>query len=390
MTGQLAKVGAGPFSLTGQPNAMGGRELGGLAHLLPGYRSIEDDEARREVEAHWGVPAGSIHPQRGLTTVEMIQAMEQGRIKAIWVAGTNPLVSLPNLALARRAFEAAELVIVQDCYETETTQVADIVLPVAQWIERECTMTNSERRVTRNTRLIDPPGEARPDWWVYTEVAKLMGYGGFDYTCIEEIWDEFRMLTAGRSCDMAGMTNERLREGPLQWPCPAEDHPGTARRYMDKRFATPDGCARFAPACHASPQEDADGEYPLTLTTGRLASQWHTMTRTGKIERLARQAKTPYVEIHEQDAHSLDIRHSDMVTVRSRRGRVMVEAHVSERLRPGMVFMPFHWGDLFAPGQAANNLTNDVLDPVSKEPEFKACAVRLDKIPTMDLIGGSL
>lgn len=385
LTGQIGRPGAGPFSLTGQPNAMGGRELGGLTHLLPGYRPIENETFRREVEDYWQIPAGSIHPQKGLTTVEIFQALEEGRIKAIWIAGTNPLVSMPNLGQARRALANAELIITQDCYETETTQVSDIVLPVAQWIERDCTMTNSERMVTRNAKLAEPPGVAKPDWWVFAEVAKAFGFHGFEYDGIEQIWDEYRLLTANRPCDQMGMTNERLKTESLQWPCPHEDHPGTPRRYTDYSFATPDGKANFIACRHNRPIEQASSDFPYVLTTGRLYAQWHTMTRTGKIEKLMKNAQTPYIEIHDADAEQLAIADGDMVAVKSPRAEVCVTARITPHIRMGTVFMPFHWGDLFAPGQAANNLTNDAIDPISKEPEYKACAVTLAKITVVGL-----
>jgi ferredoxin-nitrate reductase len=380
LLGQIGKEGAGPFSLTGQPNAMGGRELGGLAHLLPGYRQIENETHRKEVEAYWGVPHGSIHSKRGLTAVEIFKGLDEGRIKAVWIAGTNPLVSLPNLEQARRALEKAELVIVQDCFETETSVVADFVLPVAQWIERNGTMTNSERMVTRNAKLADAPAAAKPDWWVFARVAQVMGYTGFDFEGIETIWDEFRMLTQGRPCDMSGMTNQRLEQGSLQWPCPTEEHSGTARRYTNHQFATPDGRANFIPCQHKDPYETPSADYPFVLTTGRLASQWHTMTRTGKIDKLYQQATHPFIEIHYKDAECLGIQNCEQVEVRSKRAVVRVEARITDRIREGLVFMPFHWGDFFAFGQAANNLSLDVLDPISKEPEYKACAVWIGRI----------
>lgn len=380
LLGQIGRPGAGPFSLTGQPNAMGGRELGGLAHLLPGYRPIENTRFRREIEAYWGVPEGRIHPERGLTAVEIFQGLESGRIKAIWIAGTNPLVSMPNLHQVQRALANAELVITQDCYETETTQIADFVLPAAQWIERDCTMTNSERMVTRNARLADPPGEAKPDWWIFSEVARYMGFSGFDYEGIEQIWDEYRLLTVGRPCDQMGMTNERLAIESLQWPCPSEDHPGTRRRFTDFKFATEDGKANFIACKHQAQAEQPVEVFPFVLTTGRLYSQWHTMTRTGKIGKLMVHTQTPFVEMHSTDATRLGIKHCDQVMVRSRRSEVVVQARVSQTIRPGTVFMPFHWGDLFAPGQATNNLTTNALDPVSKQPEYKACAVAVEPI----------
>jgi ferredoxin-nitrate reductase len=380
LLGQIGKPGAGPFSLTGQPNAMGGRELGGLSQLLPGYRMIENAEHRREMEGLWKIPEGSINPKPGLTAVEIFQGLESGRIKAIWIVCNNPLVSLPNLDQAKRAFAKAELIIAQDCFETETTRAADVVFPAAQWIEKSGTMTNSERRVTRTVQLATPPGQARPDWWIFSQMAKALGYEGFDHENIEQIWDEYRVLTAGRPCDQYGITNERLKTETLQWPCPSEDHPGTARRYLDKQFATPDGRARFVPCEHKRPQEGPSKDYPFVLTTGRLASQWHTMSRTGKIQRLANQAPAPHAEIHPEDALVKNISNGELISVSSPRGKVQVAAKVSTRVMPGMIFMPFHWGDLYAPGNAANQITNDAIDPVSKEPEYKACAVAIEKI----------
>ncbi|MHB8629785.1 MAG: molybdopterin oxidoreductase family protein [Aggregatilineales bacterium] len=379
LLGQIGKPGAGPFSLTGQPNAMGGRELGGLAHLLPGYRLIENADHRREVEQAWHISAGSIAPKSGLTAVEMFQALDSGRLKAIWIVCNNPLVSLPNLNMAKRALQMAELVIVQDCFETETTRIADFTLPAAQWIERSGTMTNSERRVTRSTKLAEAPGEAKPDWWIFSRVAQAMGYAGFDFTNNEAIWDEYRALTRNRPCDQFGITNERLKAEQIQWPCPSADHPGTARRYTDYQFATADGRARFVACRHEPPKEQPTLAFPLTLTSGRMAAQWHTMTRTGKIPRLAKQATFPYIELYPTDALAYAIADGDSVTVESVRGCVTVKAKLNDGLRPGVVFMPFHWGDAFAPGVAANELTNDILDPVSKEPEYKACAVQIAK-----------
>lgn len=380
LLGQIGKVGAGPFSLTGQPNAMGGRELGGLAHLLPGYRLIENDDQRREVEEYWGVPEGRIHPRNGLTAVEMFKGLETGRIKAIWIVCSNPLASLPNLDMVKRAMAKAELVIVQDCFETETTAFADVLLPAAQWIEKTGTMTNSERRVSRSFQQVEAPEQAKPDWWIFSRAAQSMGYEGFDFETIEAIWDEYRGLTTGRPCDMTGITNERLKSEMIQWPCPREDHPGTARRYMDHHFATADGRAKFALCQHKRPQEQPSPNFPFMLTTGRLASQWHTMTRTGKIQRLARQAVTPYVEMHPTDAAIHNIHEGESVSVGSARGTITVEARITDKVAPGVVFMPFHWGDRYAPGNAINTLTNDALDPVSKEPEYKACAVSVTKV----------
>jgi ferredoxin-nitrate reductase len=289
-------------------------------------------------------------------------------------------VSMPNLPLIHRAVEKLEVLIVQDCFETETSQLADYVLPVAQWIERECTMTNSERMVTRNRKLVDAPADARPDWWVFANIAKAMGFKGFDFANNEQIWDEFRGLTKNRPCDMMGMTNERLKQSSLQWPCPDENHLGTKRRYLNKRFPTADGRANFIACQHKPVAEDVSVEYPFVLTTGRLASQWHTMTRTGKIEKLFKQAAAPYMEMHGADAEKLGISEDECVKVSSFRGSINIQVRFTERIRRGTVFMPFHWGDLFALGQAANTLTNDAIDPISKEPEYKACAIKIERL----------
>ncbi|GAC1557977.1 MAG: nitrate reductase [Herpetosiphon sp.] len=379
LLGQIGKPGSGPFSLTGQPNAMGGRELGGLAHLLPGYRLIENPTHRAEVEAAWGLAPGTINPQPGLTAVEQFQALEQGRLKATWIVCNNPAVSMPDLAQVRRGLAQAELVIVQDAFETETTAFADIILPAAQWIEKTGTSTNSERRVTRSEQLVEPPGLARADWWIFDQVSQALGFPGVGGSGVDAVWDEYRRLTGETACDQNGMTIERLQEGPLQWPCPTTDHPGTERRYTDHRFALPDGRARFWARPHQAPHEAPDRDFPLELTTGRIAGQWHTMTRTGKISQLRRNADAAFIELHHQDAAPRGVADGDLVVVESRRGRIEVRAVVNDRVRPGSVFMPFHWGSLQGGHVAANELTSNAVDPISKEPEYKFCAVRIER-----------
>lgn len=382
LTGQIGKIGAGPFSLTGQPNAMGGREAGLLSHQLPGYRFVEDAEHRREVEAYWGLPAGTIRSEPGLTAVEMFRALEKGKLKAIWIAATNPLVSLPDLHQVERALQKAELVVVQDAYHpTETTQLAHVVLPAAQCGEKEWTSTNSERRVSFSPKLFDPPGSALPDWLILARFAQTAGFDGFAYTNAAEVWDEFRRLTAGRPCDMNGMTAARLRrEISLQWPCPSEDHPGTLRRYLDRRFPTPDGRARFLPRDHREPREVPDHEFPFILTTGRLYSHWHTLTRTNKCPPLVRQEPGPFAEIHPDDAARLGVNDGDYLQISSRRGTIQLPARLSDKVSPGMVFLPFHWGDLHAPGNAVNYLTISAIGRVAKQPELKFCAVHVEKV----------
>ncbi len=383
LTGQIGKAGAGPFSLTGQPNAMGGREAGLLAHQLPGYRFVEDAQHRRELEAFWDQPEGSIQPRMGLTAVEMFRALEKGQLKAIWIAGTNPAVSLPDLHHVRRAFSRAELVIVQDAYHpTETSQFADVLLPAAQWGEKEWTSTSSERLVSWSPKLFEPPGEALPDWQVLARFARLWGFPGFDHASAAEVWDEFRQLTAGRPCDMTGITSQRLRQQRhLYWPCYSEDHPGSPRRYLDRVFPTPDGKARFLPREHNPPREATDHEFPFVLTTGRLYAHWHTLTRSGKCEKLMLRDPQPYLEMHPEDAGQLGVSDGERVQVSSRRGTIQLPVRLSATALPGTVYVPFHWGDLFVPGNAVNSLTISATDPLSKQPELKFCSVAIEKVP---------
>ncbi len=382
LTGQIGKPGAGPFSLTGQPNAMGGRETGLLSHQLPGYRTVEDAEHRRQVEEYWQRPTGSISPNVGLTAVEMFRALEKGQLKAIWIAATNPAVSLPDLHHVRRALERAQLVVVQDAYHpTETTRLADVLLPAAQWGEKEWTSTNSERTIGYSPKLFDPPGEALPDWEILARVGRRMGYRGFEYNSAGEIWDEFIGLTSRRPCDMAGATSARLRTAvSLQWPCPNVDHPGTKRRYLDGVFPTSDGRALFLTRDHQEPRELPDHEFPFVLTTGRLYAHWHTLTRTAKASKLNRREPAAFIELNPDDAYRLDVEDGDLLQVSSRRGTIQLPARVRDGVRPGMVFVPFHWGDLFGAGNAANYLAISAIGRVAKQPELKFCAVAVEKV----------
>ncbi|WP_369699346.1 molybdopterin oxidoreductase family protein [Cyanobium sp. PCC 7001] len=380
LTGQIGRPGAGPFSLTGQPNAMGGREAGGLAHLLPGYRSVTHPEHRAEVEAAWGFLPGAIAPEPGLDAWRQVEAMEAGELELWWVAATNPLVSMPNLDRVRAAMARCPLVVLSEAYaDTETAQYAHLVLPAAQWSEKAGVMVNSERRVTYCPAFRTPPGEARPDWRVFADVGRRLGYGEqFSYGSSAEVYAEFAGLTAGRLCDHAGLSHPLLAaEGPQQWPFPRGAAPSTAskRLYTNFRFATPNGRARFIaeePMGLAEPPCEA---YPLVLTVGRYLGQWHTMTRTARVPRLTAMHPEPLLEIHPDDARALELDDGGLAAIRSRRGEVSARVRVTERIRPGTVFLPMHWGSMQEPACEANKLLHEQACPVSRQPELKAAAV---------------
>jgi anaerobic selenocysteine-containing dehydrogenase len=386
-TGQIGRPGAGPFSLTGQPNAMGGRETGGLAHLLPGYRSVSDPIARAAVERHWGVAPGRIAPAPGRAALQIFEGLASGEVRAVWILCTNPAASMPDLDLVEKALRQADLVIVQDAYHpTETTRFADILLPAAQWPEKEGVMTNSERRLTYLPKLVDPPGEALPDAVIISRFATEMGWkDAFAYDGAAQIFDEFAALTAGTPCDCSGVSHARLRgEGPLQWPVPAAAHPGTARLYTDGRFATPSGRARFVAVEHAEPVEPVDSSFPLTLTTGRVRDHWHTLTRTAHSPALMRRTTEPILELNPGDARRAAVGDGEFVEITSRRGKAVAQARVTGTIREGTCFLPFHWGRRLGYYKAANNLTLGARDPLSHQPELKACAVRIHPCPIID------
>lgn len=380
-TGQIGRAGSGPFSLTGQPNAMGGRETGGLAHLLPGHRSITNETHRKEAEKLWGVKPGTISSKPGRTAVELFQALEEGTIRSVWIMATNPMVSMPNLGRTKKALEKAELVIVSDPYHpTETTEAADIILPAAQWSERDGTLTNSERAVSYLEQVTDAPGDALPDWQILTMFAKAMGYGdSFPYRTASDIFDDYKRFTTGQDLDLTGMSHDRLKtSGALHWPCPTTSHRSTLRRYTNGTFARPSGRAVFLSHEHEEPAESPDAEYPLILTTGRVRDQWHTMTRTGKIPSLMKRDPEPFIEVHPKDAEQRQIADGDELRIFSRRGRAFAKAKVTDTIREGTCFMPFHWGSLW--GRATvNEATIESFDPLSKQPELKHCAVTIEK-----------
>ncbi|MBH8552910.1 nitrate reductase [Nostocaceae cyanobacterium CENA357] len=380
MTAQIGKPGAGPFSLTGQPNAMGGRETGGLAHLLPGYRVVKNPQHRAEVEDFWGLKRGQISPNPGLTAWDMITGLETGDVGLLWIAATNPAVSMPDLERTKKALLRSPFTIYQDAYyPTETAAYAHVLLPAAQWGEKTGVMTNSERMVTLCQAFRQPPREAKADWEIFAEVGRRLGFTKeFAFANSAEVYAEFVQLTGDRPCDMTGINHEQLQyQGPIQWPHKEGSKRDTKRLYTDLRFHTSDGRARFGAYYSKGLAEPPDPNYPFVLTNGRLYGHWHTQTRTGRIEKIRSMHPEPFIEIHPRDAATLGIIDKQLVEVRSRRGKANFPAKVTKAIAPGTVFVPMHWGALWAKDAEANALTHPESCPDSLQPELKACAVQL-------------
>ena len=381
MTGQVGKPGSGPFSLTGQPNAMGGREVGGMASLLAVHKSLSKAKDRQEVAEFWGVD--SISPTPGLVATQMFDALESGKLKAIWIICTNPMVSLPDVNKMERALKNARFVVVQDISNrSDTTKFADLLLPAAGWLEKEGTMTNSDRRVSHLSKVVDAPGEALPDADILWRFAQEMGYKGFDYNNVSEVYDEYCLMTKGTNIDVSGLSHQRLKEeGSFQWPVPYEDHPGTPRLFTDKKFYTSSGKAQLnTPVNILNRSEKITEECPLVLTTGRIRDQWHTMTKTGKVNNLMTHYPFPFLEMRRIDAMVRNIEDGDIATVKNGRGEVRVKVKITKSIKSGVVFLPMHWGKILGKNfSRANNLTNNLYDPRSKEPDFKYAAVQVEK-----------
>jgi len=383
-TGKICRPGSGPFSLTGQPNAMGGREVGYLSHTLPGQRSVLEARDRAEVERLWDIPAGAISPRPGLDAVALFQALGSGGVKAVWIIGTNPVASMPNRSRVVAALRQAELVIVQDAFHpTETTRFADLLLPGALWAEAEGTMVNSERTVTLMPQAVDPPGEARADWRIIAGVAQRMGFGAaFAQASAAEVFDEIRRTANPRTgYDLRGMDYGSLREQSQQWPRAPGAGAGAAIRYVapdgSLRFPTESGRACLLARPYLPPVEQPDAEFPFTLTNGRLEHQWHTLTKTGKVAALNQLNPGPFLQIHPVDAEQLGVHQGALVRVRSRRGFAVYPAAVTTRVRPGECFAPIHWNEMFGENLAVNEATSDAVDPISLQPGFKFTAVAL-------------
>ncbi|MEC5387411.1 molybdopterin-dependent oxidoreductase [Uliginosibacterium sp. H3] len=386
-TAQIGKPGAGPFSLTGQPNAMGGREVGGMATLLSGHRDMDNAEHRAEVAKLWGIP--SVPEQAGLTAIELFDAMAAGTVKAVWISCTNPAQSMPDQNLVRKALETCEFVVVQEAYRnTETARYADLLLPATSWGEKTGTVTNSERRISRVIQAVPAPGEARHDWDTAVDFARRLGNelgdthtsALFPYTNEEDIWNEHRESTRGRDLDITGLSYATLeQQGPQQWPFPQGASGGKARLYEDGIYPTASGRAKFVATEHKDTVEKADARYPIRMTTGRLRDQWHGMSRTGTVARLYAHEAEPMIHMHAADIDRRGLKDGELVRVKSRRGEIVVKALASETVRPGQAFLPMHWGSNALGGLGTNALTLKSFDPYSKQPELKHSAVQISK-----------
>ncbi|MFQ5328564.1 MAG: molybdopterin oxidoreductase family protein [Thermodesulfobacteriota bacterium] len=382
LTGNFCRPGAGPLSITGEANAMGCRWAGALSHLLPDMRSVANLKHRQEVAKLWKIDAANIPPLPGRSIMEIIEGLHSGDIRALWVMTTNPAASLPDTRWVEEGLARAELLIAQDIFHpTETTMMADVLLPAAQWCEKSGTFISSERRIGLVEKMVEPPGEAKPDYEIIWLIACAMGFeGGFSYTSPEEVFEEMKGLFSGQICDMSGVTYKRLRGkvGP-QLPCPDSDHPGTPRLFTNLHFSRPDGRAALLAREYIEPAESPDDDYPFILNTGRRLEHFNTRTRTGRVPRLNQDAKESYVDIYPGDASRLGIAEGDEVEIVSRRGAVCGVARITDSVLPGNLSMNMHYGKALGGGDGslANLVTNPVYDLHSKQPEFKFTAVTI-------------
>jgi formate dehydrogenase alpha subunit len=365
LTGNIGKPSSGVNPLRGQNNVQGACDMGALPNVYPGYQAVSDPVIRGKFEAAWGC---SLPSSPGLTLVEMVEAAYRKDIKALYLMGENPALSDPDVQHVQKALAQLEFLVVQDIFLSETAKFAHVVLPATSFAEKDGTFTNTERRVQRVRKVVEPPGDSRPDWWIICQVAQRLGAKGFDYDHPSDIMEEIRRLTPS----YGGISYERIENGGLQWPCPVDDHPGTPILHTNTCVR---GKGRFIPLKYVPPGEIPDTKYPLILTTGRSLYHYHTGTMTRKVIGLNIIEPEGVVEINPQDASQLDIAQGDRVKVSSRRGEVIAKAKVTEALPSGVVFMTFHFAE-----SAANILTNPKLDPVAKIPEFKVAAVKVEKL----------
>ncbi|SFC01987.1 nitrate reductase [Massilia yuzhufengensis] len=388
LTGRIGQPGMGPFSLTGQPNAMGGREVGGLANMLAAHLELDQPAHREAVRGFWDAPRIADKP--GLKAVDLFRAIEAGTVKAVWIMATNPVVSLPDADQVKRALARCELVVVSDVSgATDTAAFGHVLLPALGWGEKDGTVTNSERCISRQRGFLPSPGEARADWEAICQVAQRMGFQGFDYEGAHEIFDEHARLSAWKSSEaelarafrldgLVGMGREAYDAlEPVQWPV-LRGREGTPRLFGDGRFSHPGGKARFVTTAPRAPVHKTGGEFPLALNTGRLRDQWHTMTRTGKSPRLAGHSPEPFVDLHPHDALLAGVKEGELARVSSRWGAVVARVAHSGGIARGAAFVPIHWNGQTASDARVGAVVNPEVDPVSGEPEFKHTPVRVE------------
>lgn len=385
-TGHIGKPGAGPFSLTGQPNAMGGREVGGMANLLSAHRDLANPEHRAEIAKFWGVD--DVPATAGKTAVEMFEAVKKGEIKAIWIACTNPAQSMPDLNNVLEALNTAELVVLQDAFNnTDSNQYADVIFPATTWGEKEGTVTNSERRITRVQNASVIPGEARNDWAIVVDFAqrleKKLGKNKtlFNYSTPESVFNEHRESTRGRDLDITGLSYQILeQQGPQQWPFKEGASTGEARLYTDGVFQKPNGKAQFHNAVYKGTSDKTDARHPLHLLTGRLRDQWHGMSRTGTIAQLYNHVEDPVISMNQDDMTRRSLKNGDIVKLSNKRGKLNIRVQQSDEVKPAETFIPMHWGSQFMNGLGVNALMPSAFDKTSKQPELKHTAVKIEKI----------
>jgi assimilatory nitrate reductase catalytic subunit len=381
--GHAGKPFSGYACMTGQGNGQGGREHGQKADQLPGYRKLDNPEHRSEVAAIWNILPEEL-PQPGLSAVELLDALGE-RVRCLLVFASNIAVSAPNANRVIAKLKSLDLLIVADIFLSETAELADVVLPVAQWAEEEGTMTNLEGRVIFRRRAKEPSSEIWTDLQIFKELAERLGRGQYFSTDNREVFAEFCRATAGGVADYAGISYQRIvAEDGVFWPCPSVDHPGSPRLFLD-RFATDDGRAKFHPVEHVASAEMPDRDFPYILTTGRVLAQYQSGTQTRRIADLNAIEPEPFVEVHPETARGLQIGDGDLVVLTTQRGHIIVKARLSRDIRLDTLFVPFHW----AAAGSANALTNAAIDPVSKIPEFKVCAVRLERASTLIPAGGA-
>jgi assimilatory nitrate reductase catalytic subunit len=384
LTGRIGRPGAGPFSMTGQPNAMGGREVGGMANMLAAHMDLERADHRRTVQIFWGSPR--IPDRPGLKAFDLFDAIHGGRVKAVWIVATNPVVSMPNANRVRAALQRCGLVVVSDCMaHNDTLAHAHVALPASAWGEKEGTVTNSERCISRQRSFLPAPGESKPDWWMFCEVAKRLGFGdAFGYQSAHEIFIEHARLSAAdnggaRAFDIGGLASlsgaEYAALAPMRWP--VRSGPDTALPMSDGRFYHADGRARFVATVPRAPHGALDEEYPLVLNTGRIRDQWHTMSRSGKSPRLMSHLPEPFVDMHPQDALLSGVRVGELVRVITRWGAMVARLRTSGEMPRRMIFVPMHWNSTHAADARVGALVNPVVDPNSGQPEFKHTPARV-------------